>query len=723
MIGMSLHDPILLLHTSCTGHDEGEASSKEDLTTNNDTRSDSSILQLLKEPIFCDLLLLPEHPSSSNSQPDYLHLQENPLNPCGIANVLTLEKLPQNWLSGPILLSLSSCNIFYRKSEEDEFTSQIPLIVEPIPSTFVLDFSSNQDVGDQADEGKRQRERRRSSIITVQSMAEMFVEFDVREASIQAKELLRDENSTRINAIDDRGESRSEDHLKNYSDSHQGNKDKIHKGTEAKGAEDDLIYRNHPHTIEDQSYNLNVHTSDLKEQALMIAHLNVQLDQGTQTIDVVLFMSGFFCIVSMITLLWAIYQHYRTTLKSDMFSEEIRECMTKTRDMLQDAVNEFSQHRNQNAKRQKYISDELSSKGHKDCNGEIKTDQFSVQDNASGKNSLSQYVASALVSHRNEEGEHKDPHPTTPTRDNKVVNTRTQDISLEGMIIEERKVYGKSLDKDEVETEMKLPSEQISTPVQLADIPTPIQEEEEKKLCFLKFPPSLRGHSFGTPYDSPPQNLMKGLSNGKILDLKRNEETEINDEMEITRSPCLQHSNNCDDREMLVQSEKNSASTPLSPCSKLEKEWNEGKTVRRGNLKKKRQFLTPIFQSSAKLAPISTSKALQGDGGKSLFESTILSRVPKSSKLYDRYCQQQVLSCDILPPPKLRSTARVNNMEENAMISSSLIDQFAKDHEADIGRNAIDGVKTPPFDMTLQKVPRLCHTPASEDNSFVDDYW
>lgn len=715
MIGTPLHDPILLLHSSCTGHNEGEASFKEDLTAKNDTRSDSSILQLLKEQVFCDLLLLPEHPSSRNSQPDYLHLQENPLNPCGIANVLTLEKLPQNWISGPILLSLSSCNIFYRKSEEDEFTSQTPIIVEPIPSTFVLDFSSNQDVGDQADEGKRQRERRNSSIVTVQSMAEIFVAFDVREASIQAKELLRHENSTRINAIDDKGESRLEDHLKDYSNSHQGNKDKIDKGTETKGAEDDLFYHDHPHTFEDQSYNLNFHTlsssQDLKEQALMIAHLNVQLDQGTQTIDVVLFMSVFFCIVSMTTLLWAIYQHYRTTLKSDMFSEEIRECMTKTHDMLQNAVNEFSQHRNQKAKRRNSISDKLSSKGQKNCNGETKTDQFSSQDNASGKNSRSQNVASALASHRNEKVEHEGPHPTTPTRDNEVVNTRTQDISSEGMIIDERKVYGKSLDKDEVETQMEFPPEQISKPVQITDVPTSIQEEGEKKLCFLKFATSLREHSFGTPYDSPPHNLMKGLSNGKILDLKMNEETEINDEMEITPSPYLQHSNNCDD------------SAPLSPCSKLEKEWNEGKTVRRCNLKKKRQFLTPIFQSSAEPPPTSTSKTWKDDGGKSLFESTILSRVPKTSKLYDRYCQQQELSCDILPPPKLRSTARVNNMEENEMIRSSLIDQSAKDHEAVIGRNAIDGVKTPPFDMTLQKVPRLCHTPASEDNSFVDDYW
>ncbi len=660
------HDPILLVHSSCMENDKAKASSNK-VHISNDTRSDLSISRLLREDIFCDLLLMPEHPPSSFAQHDYLNLPENPLNPCGISNVLTLEELPQNWISGPILLSLSSCNIFYRESEvgdDKSTTNQIPLMVEATPSTFVLDFSSNHDMEGNADEADKQWELHNSSIVTVKSMAEIFVEFDVLEASIQAKDLLRQENSTRIDAFDDNGESRLENRPKHSSST---------TGITDKEIEDLLIHHDNPtHTaFQYESCKLNLHGSnscqDLKEQVLMIAQMNVQLDQGTKTIDIVLIMSGFFCIVSMAALIWAIYQYYRTAWKSDLFSEEIRERMAKTHDMLQAAMNELNQHYN-------YDVDQLPPRK------EYPMGEISVQQN----------VAISLDSQKRE------PDPTTPTRDNIVTDTHAQDTNSEAIMHDESQIE----DISNVHgTDMKFASEIISPPVQFTDTIAQTKEGVAKKLCFLKFVPSLHGDSLRTSCDSLSRMSTKGLNHVTNLDLKRNEETGI------------------------TEFERKTTSDPLSPCSQLEKEWNEGKTVRRGNLKNRRQFLTPVLESTEEPKSTSAANAWKDDGDKSLFESTILSLVPKKSKLYERYCKQQQLSYNLLPPPGIRSTTRIDSLEGNTNMSSSSMDHVGKENTAAIEIDVLDGMNIPPFDMTLQRVPRLCHTPESDDDSFINDYW
>jgi hypothetical protein len=827
MIKTSADNPILLLHSSCTGDDAAIASSAWEYTTNDRTRYNIYGAELSKQPIFCDLLLLPEHhgaettssehpsnhaSSTTSPQHDYLHLPNNPMNPCGVSNVLALENLPERWIAGSVLLSLTSCSIFHRNGDDndDEFTTSIPLHVEPIPSTFVLDFHSNQGLGGNDDGGV---------ITTVKTMSEIFVEFDVREASRQAKEiLLRQENHTRTDTGEDQEESRPENHLKNHPDHHHRYKvrsDHRYKvrsdnsetsvlqddGIEAKGEEEDSFYHDRRPRLEDLSRSLNLNglfaNKDFKEQKLLLSQLNAQLDQGTRTMDLVLFICGFFSIFLTAILLWTIYQYYRTTFKSDLFTEEIRESMKTTNDILQMAVNELNQYDHHNLNQHHFLNvlhmnksecetettvaikldmktlgtgdrtdnksrgnfttssrmdhskpdslnalcQDTSSTNNKnnekentfapipygvstdihrqgisngqDKDGEVENKNNLVrpsQDNAARRFTRNQDVDISLVVQGKEQLEGEKSNLITPTRDNNSVDTRNQDVSSED------KVEGQALD-----------GIITCSPDQLPEVPTSPQKEGENKLFFVRSSSSRHGKSFRTShvnkttkYNSSPLNLVKEWSDEKII-YPRKKKT-----METPLSPCSQLAKEWNGGETSAQSEEMIPSTPLSPCSQLAKEWNEGKTIRRGNLKKRRHYLKPPLQSNTEPISSSSKTKCNDDGGKTLFESTILSRVPKTSKLHSRYYQQQTLAGTISGPPKLRSIARNNNLVDETTIQSLLADQVVKgckEGNVDEERKTMDGMKTPPSNMITLKTPRLCYTPASEDDSFVDDYW
>jgi len=752
MIETSADDPILLLHSSCTEDDEATSSSEWESTTNDGTRHTIAGTSLSKQPIFCDLLLLPEHLSSHSSSSisssphdDFLHLPKNPMNPCGLSNVLALENLPERWIAGPVLLSLTSCSIFHSNDSDydgdDEFTTSIPLHVEPIPSTFVLNFHSNQEVGGNAD---------RDVIATVKTLSEIFVEFDVREASRQAEEiLLRQENHTRTDAGEDQEESKQEDDSKNYPDDHHRYKARLNSsetsvlqddGIEAKEEEEDSFYQDRRPRLEDISRRLNLDelfaNKDFAEQKLLLAQLNARLDQGTRTTDLVLCLCGFFSVFLMIILLWSIYQYYKTTLKSDLFTEDIRESMKTTNDALRMAVNELNQydHRTRNQHHSLNILDTTDthrqgiSSNDQEKHGEVVNKHTLVtptQDNASRRVTHNQDVDMSLVVQGKDQLEGKTPISVTSTRgDNNSVNTpRSQDISSEDVVTDENEINeGQALD-----------GIITCTPVQLiAEVPTSPQKEGEKKPFFLRSSSRHHGNSFltsvvnkATKYNSSPSNLVKEWSDENIVYPKKNET------MEIPFSPCSQPAKEWNDGKTSAQHKEMVPSVPLSPCSQLAKEWNEAKTIRRGNLKKRRQYLKPPLQSNTEpLLSSSSNTKCNDDVGTNLFESTILSRVPEISKLHSRYYhqqqQQQSLGCTISGPPKLRFITRNNNLVDDTTIESLLADQDAKDEKGDTvdnERKIMDGMKTPPPNMITLKTPRLCYTPASEDDSFVDDYW
>ena len=78
--------------------------------------------------------------------------------------------------------------------------------------------------------------------------------------------------------------------------------------------------------------------------SLLLAQLNAQLEQDMRRIDFLLIACGFFTIFLLMMLSWSIYQYYKTTFKSDLFSKEIRESMKITNDILGKAVNSLNRY-------------------------------------------------------------------------------------------------------------------------------------------------------------------------------------------------------------------------------------------------------------------------------------------------------------------------------------------------------------------------------------------
>ncbi len=612
----STHDHILLLHSSCKTEDDG-ASPFEGMfaTTGNDTAHGISALALLEETIFCDVLFIPEHPSSTLSEQDYLHLPNNLLNPCGLSNVLTLETLPKHWISGPILLSLSSCHILHHDNDSsghDETTTSISLFVEPTPSTFVLDFSSEHNTH----EGRNLND----NIIAVNKISEIHIEFDIREALMQVTGLLRDENSTRNNSLDNEGEPRGEDERKNQFDDRHPDDDKIDDLDREEAENDALHYDRHSilqPTPNRPTFDESIAGQNLDDRELLLRNLKAQLDQGSETIDLILFMSGFFFLLSLVVLLWSIYQFYRTNVKSDRLSQEIRQCMKKSHDMLQTAVEEMNIYQN--------------------------------------------HCANSLHQPAKEENSRERNYATTPKRDVMLADIYRHNIA------------GKSNVGDENHNQI----EQDQTPVRLFAAKSSLTQKTDRDvLCETK----------------------------KV-------------EIEAPLSPLTSDSNDGDTRS--VHADRKISLAPLSPCSQLEKKWNEGKTIRRSNLKKRKQYLKPFPNAVAIRSQSNTPCENNEDIARTM------PRIHCTSNVIDENYQddQPDHSCNILDPPKLWFTARASDLLDDARIERPSSDHTVKNSIVETERKAIAGLKTPTLNLVSQKAPPMCYTPASEDDSFVDDYW
>ena len=385
--------PILLLHSTCRGDYETTASSDGEPTIGDaddvgDVGGDAlDRFDLMEQPIVCDLLLLPEYhtdnsyehsTSSSSSSPsstpslhhEHLHFSQNPINPCGISNVLTLENLPESWKTGPVLLSLTSCSIFYPNdndgdgNDDGESTPNIPLPVEPTPSTFVLDFGY-QEVGASAvDIGGGGSH---DSITIGKKLTEIVVEFDVSEASKQADELLLlflrrrrskmskvEDEETEISEVEDDAKNHTEQqHTQNSDSSTRCLQDDGAKGKEEEEGQDPF-YHDRPKLEDISQHRLfgAPANRNYEEQKLLLAHLNVRMEHDTRTMDLVLHTCCFVGLFLMAILLWAIHQYYRSTFKSIEFSQEVRESMKQTRGVLQEAVDGLHQYTQQQQQQQ-----------------------------------------------------------------------------------------------------------------------------------------------------------------------------------------------------------------------------------------------------------------------------------------------------------------------------------------------------------------------------------
>ncbi len=644
MTEASAHNRILVLHSSCTGDDKEEASPSEGtfVTADNDTADHLS--ELLEETIVCNLLFVPEHPSSVVSNNDYLHLPNNPMNPCGMSNVLTLEMLPKHWTAGPILLGLSSCHIRYHDNGGGDELSTA-LFVEPIPSTFVLDFSSENDFRDNTHIVSGQN--RNENVIAVNKLSEIHVAFDIREALTQTIGLVaRHENATPIHSVEDEGGPRSEDDSKKQCEDHPPENTALH---EEATTQSDLRFASQT-ASNSPTFDESIARQNLDDREMVLRNLKARLDQGSETIDLILWTSGFFSLLSLVVLLWAIYQFYRSTSKSDRLAQDIRHCMEKSQDMLQTAVEEMTAN-----------------------NG------FHREDRKNHDDKHRDHVPTLVEQPDNEE-------LATPKRE--VIEICSTDF------ICKIKAEGDPLDK----------IENNQTPVRLFSATTPlIQQEPKHELCFIRPFSNQRG------YDK--MEAQKG--NTPNCEFSSTTATKgWADENLLCETKHAQLDSTDGDRSILLIDPK---PIPLSPCSQLEKDWNEGKTVRRSNLKKRRPFLKPKFSSAPSNTPCKTSESL----------ATTVFRVSSASKIDVNYQQHNPkdLSCTILDPPKLRSKARVGNLMDSATTESSSVEQTAKTPEFETERKAIAGLKTPPLNIVTQKAPPMCYTPASEDDLFVDDYW
>jgi hypothetical protein len=732
MIATSSDDPILLLHSSCTEDDEATASSEWDNTTNVENRADNSGPDISKQPMFCDLLLMPEFDDSygSSSNHDYVHFPKNPLNPCGVSNVLTLENLPERWVPSPVLLSLTSCSIFYRNGDDgdDEYETSILLPVVANPSSFVLDFYTSKESGDNSEREEGENEK---FITTAKTMTEITVEFDVREASRQAKRLLFPKKiSTRTESGEDKGSFMSEEDPKSAPDDPQHDRRPRFKDISRGLYSDELFAR-----------------KDVNEQKLLLAHLSSQLEQGTRTIDLICFVCGFFCIFLMAILLWTIYQYYRTTFKSDKFNREIRESMKKTHDFLRMAVDELSEWEHENRKEHhlSIATDRHQPEYETEASMAIKLDAEDQENSVtvgdrSDNESKSAFATSStdtptqnkairgnqnfvLGSEGRKELERKKPHAISSTRDDIGVNNRTRDNPAEDVITRESNAEREAVDATSVdEMEIKYSMGKAVAPFQLPEVPYLPEKKGGKKLYFLRSSSSLPKSPLRNSetkrtnnYNSPPSSLVNEWNDEKKTYRKKDNAVEV-----------LIPGKKCNNAETKFQPGRLELSAPLSPCSQLSEQWNNGKTIRRANLKKRRPVLKPLSQPDVASSSISANNICNDDVDKTLFESTILSRMPKTSKLQSRYFEQQELACTISGPPKLRSTARSKNLADDTNIEHLFAEEVAKDHEGDgldKQRKMLDVLKTPPSNTIMPNPPPLCFTPASEDDSFVDDYW
>eukprot|EP00536_Pseudo-nitzschia_multiseries_P004772 jgi/Psemu1/323610/estExt_fgenesh1_pg.C_820020 len=837
--------PILLFYSSCSGFEEAADFTDAQADAGSSSGSDGGQINLALElaaaqPIFCDLLLLPEFGSPETSFPqddsssgpavenEHLYFPETTLNPCGVSNVLSLENLPEPWKEGSVLLSLTSCSIRY--SESDEGSSPIrALPVEPSPSTF-------------------------ANVTTGKFLAEILVNFDLLEASLQIHEFLlynqnnHEDSSVTVEGDEEQDIQLPEGELKNstqcrpqqHNDNVLGEDNRRRNSLDLKFCsdiearnddEDKLSYGDNLAPEESVFRNDHLRASfanlHYQEQKRLLAEMNSRMLHETQTMDLILRMCSFVFVFLILILAWAIYQYYRSATQTDAFSQELRSSLTTTRGVLREAVDGLYRHHDLQQQQKQGIAIEVpgelksirtthnsivtkmdasdadsirrdtesdhtranaddllgSLEEQQSCksisttspiphsvitgilsedasSSDVQTEEYNKHENVeNGKKRVASLqdhktLNTCARTNRDEdkiksptdsydtkvEKNSKDAIPFTPIQN--VIDSNidsVQEVSSfedDSSSSENEEKHIEEKIKTSVDAEVQLDPRSTPMRVPFLDLPTSPQLEEEKEFSFLgKFP--RRSQSFCRTSDldkatrsiPPSLELTNDWSQDKSI-CRRNGSRTIG-------SPLSSSLKSAEGQKggMTISSKKITTTTktpaPLSPCSQLAKDWNEGKTVRRSNLTtKRRPRLKPVLSHP-------NPAICNDDGGKIMFESTILSLVPQNSKLRSRYQQHQETqqqSFDIPGPPRLRSVAARNDVlvigndnevTESSFSSSSLDEDetAALKYDTEKERKSLNGMNTPPPSSSTEKTPHLCYTPASEDDSFIADYW
>jgi hypothetical protein len=174
----------------------------------------------------------------------------------------------------------------------------------------------------------------------------------------------------------------------------------------------------------------------------------------------------------------------------------------------------------------------------------------------------------------------------------------------------------------------------------------------------------------------------------------------------------------------------------LSPCSLFAKEWYERRTVRRSNRTKRRPYVKPI--SSPQTSKLGDENRSNGTDElqRNIADLSLPSSSSSTSSSSSSLGRSSNDRTKIMDPPNLLGPVFTMNRCSN-VIDHPIIDCDVTSEEGDIvGRNRRSPVVVPPSTMTNAIVahhillpsspswpPLLCSTPASDDGSFVDDYW
>jgi hypothetical protein len=267
---------------------------------------------------------------SSLATIDALHLPKNLMNPCGTSNIMVLESLPWNSRQdgrtadvGTVLVSLTSCSVMYQNESSFEEQDMYHLPIEPVPSTFVLDFDGNTHSSTMMGSGQR--------------LAELSVEFDYGRAARIVNDLtddrvepIREQNGGSLEAVQAIRDMSTGLPPNAPSSCHfeLDGKEDVHASQAGASTSSRDV----------QQQQLMPSIKDFEEQKALLQQLQLRMEQDARSLDMTLRALGCAGVFLFGFLIWAVYQFYRSNSKSDKQTKEIQESMKKTRRVLQDAV-------------------------------------------------------------------------------------------------------------------------------------------------------------------------------------------------------------------------------------------------------------------------------------------------------------------------------------------------------------------------------------------------
>ena len=712
--------PILVVHSSCreglyetnnsnpSSYNEMKASYKDDDINNDDSVYDKK--KILEQPITCDLLLLPEYQHNSDGFSDYspslprsdiVHFPRNDMNPCGFPNVITLENLPNRWKTGPVLLSLLSCSIPYdtgndRNINGNETTSQSynynnynRLPVEPSPPTFVLEFSKIESE-EEVDRVSPETNSKANEILTFvgNKLTEISVDFDFTEAFKKQNEILLYEELNHVPGpvIDKGGRNITK---VNY-DSKESNcrrptKNQYEKCSEQEN-KDEPFY-----TVDTNSNGNNYNLTN--DHRLLLLQLNAQLKSDARTMDQLIHICGFVSLSLTVILLWTVYQYCRSSVKSDAFSKEVCESSKKSRQVLEEAILGLSLYQ-----QKQQVYNESGPFKNNVPNKDSDTPKIYAKPDDDDDNNDDDDDEDKKGFKNNNDG-----HPTTI----EIEEFRDTNSKPNTLISGRKGTIWDELAKEK-ERRAALRAKLCNHNLRLLKTGTiavaAIESQvEEIVTSDNKSDTKLSNGSISIASSQIPKNFTTPQRENEKSDNDIERKDAVSNTPKIGKSS-RNNSTPIQSRQPRVDRSTKNIPHAISPCGlQLSKEWNEGKKIRGSNLTKIRR---PLLQDSVQDSVCGT------------IDSSLLSHgspfpvsPPSTTKwAFDNLCQnQQFITNHQSLDGKNESITSSNGVNVGNKFKFTRTENTKK--------------IPPPVPFLPQSTPYLCYTPASEDDSFVDDYW